>query len=73
MNENPKVFSQDFIDIHLAKLPNASTCEVDEIEHQIFEGYDRNSEIRPTHLDVIYLVFIKNETKDGWVFAGYRN
>lgn len=71
-NEVPKAFDAELINRHLATLPDASTCEVDQIERSIFEGFDRNSEVRPTYVTVCYLVFTKNETNDGWVFSGYH-
>ena len=72
MSEIPKIFSGDFIDRHLAMLPNAATCEHELIEHTVYEGFDRNAEIRPAYVTVLYLVFTKNENKDGWIFAGYH-
>jgi hypothetical protein len=72
MNEIPKQFEADFIQRHLEMLPDAATCDVDIIEHTVYEGFDRNAEIRPAYVNILYLVFTKNEERNGWVFAGYR-
>lgn len=72
MSEQTKQFSQDFIQRHLDSLPDATSYEDDEIEHQIFEGFDSKAAERPTQLTVLYLVFKKNEAKDGWELSGYR-
>lgn len=72
MGETTKTFTEEFIKMHLDSLPDASTYQEDEIEHQIFEGFDSNASERPAKLTVLYLVFGKNETRDGWVLLGYH-
>ncbi len=72
MEEVPKQFAKEFIDLHLANLPDAKTYEEDDIEHQIFEGFDSEAELRPGSLTVLYLVFSKNADKNGWELTGYH-
>lgn len=71
-NVESKVLTNEFIKLHLDSLPDVSTCEMNEIERLVYDGFDSKAEERPATLTAIYLVFKKNSNKSGWELAGYH-